>query len=93
MAIFIELLKIKKSHTFFNLIFIFLVDCIDYGILFLFLFIPPTQFFQKNSRKPFNKKMLALSPMLTKLAWMIHLRMYTTGLASDAESDLHFQVE
>ena len=31
-----------------------------------------------------------MSPIMSKLAWMIHLRMHTNGLASDAEFDIHF---
>ena len=29
---------------------------------------------------------------MSKLAWTIHLRIHTTGLASDAEFDIHFQI-
>ena len=33
---------------------------------------------------------LTMSPIMSKLAWTINLRMQTNGLASDAEFDMHF---
>lgn len=35
---------------------------------------------------------VTLRPMLTKLAWVIHLRMHGTRLALYSGSDLHFQL-
>lgn len=36
---------------------------------------------------------VTIRPMLTKLAWIIHLRMYGTRLALYSGSDLHFPAE